>query len=114
MSNKDFCLKVSPQNSERDYPIRCKVTITPERAQQIRDMAELVKAGKHLGVWSVRVDDNSPIWLDGAKPEFADACHINVDGEHFWYTAYFWYTTYGTRGIEWATDSIEISELKTG
>jgi hypothetical protein len=99
LSAKTFSVEAYGTPSEADHPVRLKVTITPERADQIRRMAEIVKQHKRdgLDIWSIRAWDYTPDWLKYAEnaegneidgePERMDCCAIMVSDDDFFYQA---------------------------
>lgn len=100
--NVNLTLEVYVTPEECDHPERFKVTITPTRAAQIRQMAAIVREHAHDGLelWSIRGWDYSGDWLnakgydddgepilDELTPERMDCCRIEVDETHFWFEA---------------------------
>ena len=66
--NINLTLEVYGTPEECDHPVRFKVTLTPERIAQIRQMAAIVKQHKSIGglnLWSVKAWDCTGDWLNG-------------------------------------------------
>jgi hypothetical protein len=97
--NIHLTLEVYATPGESDHPARFKITITPQRLAQIRQMAVIVREHKHdgLNIWSLRAWDYSGDWLayaeddDGneieGEPERMECCAIVVSDEDFYYEA---------------------------
>ena len=66
--NINLTLEVYGTPEECDHPVHFKVTLTPERIAQIRQMAAIVKEHKSidgLNLWSVKAWDYTGDWLNG-------------------------------------------------
>jgi len=97
--NIHLTLEVYATPGESDHPARFKVTITPQRAAQIRQMAAIIREcnGNGLYIWSLRAWDYSGDWLacaeddDGneieGEPERMECCAIVVSDDDFYYEA---------------------------
>ena len=97
--NIHLTLEVYATPGEFDHPARCKVTITAQRAAQIRQMAAIIRQSKDHGldIRSIRAWDYSGDWLayaeddDGneieGEPERMECCAIVVSDDDFYYEA---------------------------
>ena len=121
--NVNLKLEVYGTPEECDHPVRFKVTITPERAAQIRRMAAIVREHQHDGLelWSIRAWDAFGDWLNGtwdtddgelaldeANPERMECNAIEVSDDNFHYIAYV-----KNCDILCETDYVKISDLHT-
>jgi hypothetical protein len=97
--NIHLTLEVYATPGEADHPARFKVTITPPRAAQIRQMAAIIRDSqdKGLDIWSLRAWDYSGDWLAGAEddggheidgaPERMECCAIVVSADDCYFEA---------------------------
>jgi hypothetical protein len=69
--NIHLTLEVYATPGEADHPARFKVTITPPRAAQIRQMAAIIRDSKDKGldIWSLHAWDYSGDWLACAEDD---------------------------------------------
>ncbi len=120
--NITLILEVYGSPEECDHPERFKVTLTPIRIAQIRQMAAIVREHKSvdgLNLWSIKAWDYYGDWLNGTwdtddgelqldedNPERMECCAIHVSDDDFGYEAYVKNTD-----IHCETDSVMLSEL---
>lgn len=95
----DLALHVYCENEEADLPEIVKVSLTPERIKEIRDLAGLVRLYKHLDMVSVRLLDLSTQWyqvqyeedndnfISTGNPVPMEWSVIVIDDSQFWYEA---------------------------
>jgi hypothetical protein len=98
--NKQFLVDVYNHSGVSDAPIRLRVEISPERADEIRRLAALVAQHRDsLWIHTITGWDYSPEWLNPAYDELGneiagdgekqrmDCCEIVVTHNEFYYQA---------------------------
>jgi hypothetical protein len=78
--NREFQVDVYNHSNASDAPVRLRVEISPERADEIRRLATLV--GQYRGLFwahTITAWDYSPEWLNPASD--AEGNEIDRDGE---------------------------------
>jgi hypothetical protein len=120
--NVTLTLEVFGSPEECDYPVRYKVTLTPKRMAQIRQMAEIVREHKSvdgLHLWSIKAWDYYGDWLNGTwdtddgelkldedNPEHMECCAIVVSDDDLHFEALV-----KNCDIRYGTEYVNLAEL---